>query len=155
MSMKKTLITLLISLPLAMFLVACGGEGEQYPEPPPIGEQHPEPPPVSEVADMSQFDVRRLIDRNQPHVFVDVRSAEEFAERSIEDTVNIPLDQSGEEPSIDLSAFPADKDAPILVICRTQNRSRIAADLLVQAGYTNVTVVIGGTSAWFAFCDRV
>lgn len=44
--------------------------------------------------------------------------------------------------------LPADKDAPIVVYCRTGNQSGIAAQILVDLGYTDITNVDGGMAAW-------
>lgn len=40
-----------------------------------------------------------------------------------------------------------DKDRPIIVVCRSGNRSAVVADALNQAGYTADTMA-GGMTAW-------
>ena len=37
-----------------------------------------------------------------------------------------------------------EKDAPVVLLCRSANRSQDAADLLLQEGFENVYVVEGG-----------
>jgi phage shock protein E len=44
--------------------------------------------------------------------------------------------------------LPADKSAELIVYCRTGNQSGIAAQILVDLGYTNVVNVDGGMVAW-------
>jgi rhodanese-related sulfurtransferase len=48
------------------------------------------------------------------------------------------------------SELPADKSAPIVVYCRTGNESAIAAQELLDLGYTNIENLDGGMTAWVA-----
>jgi rhodanese-related sulfurtransferase len=47
-------------------------------------------------------------------------------------------------------ALPADKDAPLVVYCRTGNQSGTAAQILLDLGYTDIVNVDGGMVAWTA-----
>ena len=44
--------------------------------------------------------------------------------------------------------LPADKAAPLVVYCRTGNQSGIAAQILLDLGYTDIRNVDGGMVAW-------
>ena len=46
--------------------------------------------------------------------------------------------------------LPLDKATPILLYCETGNMSAIAAEALINAGYTNITELTGGMQAWQA-----
>jgi rhodanese-related sulfurtransferase len=46
--------------------------------------------------------------------------------------------------------LPADRNAPIVVYCRTGNQSAIAARSLLDLGYSNVQNLAGGMTAWTA-----
>jgi len=44
--------------------------------------------------------------------------------------------------------LPSDKAAPIVVYCRSGNESAVAAQSLVDLGYTDITNLDGGMTAW-------
>lgn len=69
--------------------------------------------------------------------YVDVRTPEEFAEGSVKNAVNIPLDQVEQN----LSKFEGKKK--IVVFCKSGNRSGKAQAILEKNGIKNVTN--GGT----------
>lgn len=56
----------------------------------------------------------------------------------------IPYDQTAQQ----LSRYPADKRAKIVLYCRSGRMSSIAAKELVKAGYTHVWNLDGGMAAW-------
>ena len=47
-----------------------------------------------------------------------------------------------------LDKLPQDKDAKIVIYCRTGRMSEIAAQKLAEKGYSNVYTVVGGTVEW-------
>lgn len=74
--------------------------------------------------------------------FVDVREQDEWDSFHIPGTTLIPLGQLASR----LNEVP--KDKPIVVVCRSGNRSKQGRDILLQAGYTNVTSMAGGVTEW-------
>ncbi|ARD47453.1 rhodanese [Sporosarcina sp. P37] len=82
----------------------------------------------------------RMKDRNVQ--FIDVRTPAEYKERHIPLFKNIPLNLLKNQ----MASLP--KEQEIILICQSGMRSMNAAGQLKKAGYTNVTNVRGGMSAW-------
>jgi rhodanese-related sulfurtransferase len=76
--------------------------------------------------------------------FIDVRTPEEFAAGHAYRARSIPLD------TLQSNLDKLEKNEPVYIICRTDNRSRQAAAMLVDAGFSQAIVVKGGTEAWKA-----
>ncbi|MCB9137152.1 MAG: rhodanese-like domain-containing protein [Caldilineaceae bacterium] len=83
----------------------------------------------------------RYLDDAQPHTLVDVRTAQEFSQGRIPGAINISLQELQQK----LNRIPADK--PVVVYCRSGNRSAFAARTLLQAGYEEV-YDLGGIMDW-------
>lgn len=77
------------------------------------------------------------------HILVDVRTPREFDGGHIAGAVNIPLDEIPQR----LAEFPQDK--PIVLYCRSGNRSGQAMSLLDREGYDGL-YNIGGVIHWTA-----
>lgn len=75
---------------------------------------------------------------------LDVREPAEWEAGHVPDSVHIPLAQLSSR----MSEIPTDQQ--VVVICRSGNRSAQARDLLLNAGYSNVTSVAGGIVDWQA-----
>lgn len=76
--------------------------------------------------------------------FLDVRTQEEWNQLHAPNSTLIPLDQL---PSR-LNEIPKDKE--IVVVCRSGNRSQQGRDILLNAGFTQVTSMQGGLTDWQA-----
>jgi rhodanese-related sulfurtransferase len=72
---------------------------------------------------------------------VDVRSATEFATAHLPGAINIPLEQ------IERRTADLDANAPVVLVCQTGTRARLAHALLAENG-KELVVLDGGTSAW-------
>jgi rhodanese-related sulfurtransferase len=78
---------------------------------------------------------------------LDVRTADEFAaDGHIEGAVNLPVT----DVLANLSQLPADKAAPIVVLCKSGHRGAMTLMALQMLGYSEVRNLAGGMNAWTA-----
>lgn len=73
---------------------------------------------------------------------LDVREPSEWNEFHIPGATLIPLG----ELTGRVAEVPRDK--PVVVVCRSGNRSKTGRDILETAGFTNVTSMAGGVTTW-------
>ena len=88
-------------------------------------------------------EAKSMIDAGNVTV-VDVRTQSEYEDAHIEGAVLVPLDTIGDT---DIAALP-DKDATLIVYCRTGVRSAQASAALVKLGYAHVYDMDGGITSW-------
>lgn len=77
------------------------------------------------------------------YIILDVRRADEFVQGHIPGAINIANEDIGDE---DIAQLP-DKEQTIYVYCRSGNRSKQAAEKLVNLGYENI-IEFGGIIDW-------
>lgn len=75
---------------------------------------------------------------------LDVREPSEWDEFHAPNTTLIPLGELASR----VGELP--RDRPIVVVCRSGNRSQEGRDILLAAGFTNVTSMDGGLKTWQA-----
>lgn len=98
---------------------------------------------ASPVTQMTVADLQQKLAAREPLQLIDVRSAEEYQhDGHIAGAKLIPL------PALAQRLGEIARDTPVALICRSGNRSQVAADLLAGQGYTNVSNVQGGMTAW-------
>ena len=71
---------------------------------------------------------------NKGALVIDVRSPAEFQERHLPGVINIPLDRLGDE----IARHAPDKAQPLLLHCRSGQRSGMGTSALKKMGYQNV-----------------
>ena len=109
---------LIISLSLFGF-VACG-EDDQTTTP--------------QYEQISAEKAKELMNTEKDYIILDARTQEEFDEGHIDGAILIPEYEVSNRAEKELT----NKDQLILVYCRSGRRSKIAAQALVDLGYTNV-----------------
>jgi rhodanese-related sulfurtransferase len=105
--------------------------------------EHPEH--VEQLSRLSAAGLAERIASVPDLALVDVRNTGEVADGSIPGARNISL------PALLASIDQLDPHAPTVVFCAGGYRSAIASSLLRAHGFTDVSDVVGGYSAWEAY----
>lgn len=90
------------------------------------------------MAEITVPDAQKRYTQDQ---ILDVREDFEVSQGMIPGALHIPMGQLGSRLG------ELDKDRPIIVVCRSGNRSAAVADALTQTGYMADTMN-GGMAAW-------
>ena len=88
---------------------------------------------------------QKLSNPREDFLYIDVRTPQEFEGVHISGARNIPLP--------DLHTYVDElktlsQERPIMLVCRTQNRVKIAYEYLTNNGLTNCEILEGGITAW-------
>lgn len=122
----KKLILILLSIVL---LTACGQIEENGKE--------------TVYMNITAEQAKEIMDTQQGYVILDTRTEEEYNEYHIPGAIVISHDEVKEKAE----AVLPDKNQLILVYCRSGRRSKLAAEDLVELGYTNIKE-FGGIIDW-------
>ena len=134
--MKIKILFILICA--AVFLFACDIE-EKPPASPINSEIHSEPI----YRKISAEEAREIMESTKSFILLDVRTEQEFSEQRINGAILIPDFEIADRAASELP----DKDALILIYCRSGRRSANVAHELLAMGYTNV-YDFGGILDW-------
>jgi len=132
-SMKKLLLTSLIVI--ALICTGCTGNTSSS--------GNNKGGQKVEYQKITAEEAKKIMDGKDPYILLDVRTEAEYKEQHIPGAVLLP---SEEIKSKAASQLP-DKDAIILIYCRSGNRSAQAAKILIDLGYTRV-YDFGGIINW-------
>lgn len=125
--MKK--LTVVILAAALMLLAACGQTMEKEQE--------------AAYMNITAEEAKALMDSEEGYVILDVRTQAEYDEGHIPGAVVIPDTEIEARAEEELP----DKDQLILVYCRSGRRSKNAAGILAELGYTNIRE-FGGILDW-------
>ena len=88
-------------------------------------------------------EAKQIMDSEEGYIILDVRTQEEYDGGHIPGAIVISHEEIAEKAEEALT----DKDQLILVYCRSGRRSKLAAEALVELGYTNIKE-FGGIIDW-------
>lgn len=88
-------------------------------------------------------EAKEIMDSQEGYIILDVRTQEEYDEGHIPGAILIPNTEIEDRAEEVLT----DKDQLILVYCRSGRRSKLAAEILAELGYTNIRE-FGGIIDW-------
>ncbi len=94
------------------------------------------------IKNVNVDEVQKLIDEKT--TIIDVRTAGEYQEGYLPGAVNIDWNQNNFMTKIK----NYDANQPIVLYCRSGNRSGAAANKLHQIGFTKIYSLTGGLNAW-------
>jgi molybdopterin/thiamine biosynthesis adenylyltransferase/rhodanese-related sulfurtransferase len=96
------------------------------------------------IPEQGPNDLKRRLDAGEPLVLVDVRDPDEYRDGFIEPATNI----SRGFLEFRVAGAAADPATPIVLYCQSGLRSMLAAKVLKDLGYENVTNLQGGFQKW-------
>lgn len=99
---------------------------------------------MGEIKKVSFEEAKKIMDENPTFVMIDVRDEAEFISGHASDAILLPLDEITPE-SVDFEV--GNKETPILLYCKSGERSHKAALLISSYGYTKV-YDIGSLIGW-------
>ena len=123
--MKKRIFLLLA----VMMLTACGQDKENN--------------QGAVYVNITAEEAKQIMDSEEGYIILDVRTQEEYNQGHIPGAIVISHEEIAEKAKEVLT----EKDQLILVYCRSGRRSKIAAEALVELGYTNIKE-FGGIIDW-------
>ena len=137
--MFKKLLALFFMFPLC-FIYSCKPTEFSANEP----DETEEPAQQAVYQKITGEQAKIMMEENEQYILLDVRTDDEFTANRIEGAILIPDYEILYRAEVDLP----DKDALILIYCRTGRRSANVAHELLEMGYTNVYDFGGITTDW-------
>ena len=104
------------------------------------------------IEEIMPWDVPDFLASNPDALLLDIRERDEFARAHVEGSLNVPrgiLESAAEWDYAETEpALVTARDKPVVIICRSGNRSALAAEVLEQMGFENVRSVKLGIKGW-------
>ena len=94
-------------------------------------------------AEIGPSEASRMMSHDEP-LLLDVRETNEYRAGYLRDAKHIPLGQLASK----IDQIEAWKDKPVIIYCRSGNRSGAACGQLAKQGFTRLYNLAGGIMAW-------
>lgn len=110
---------------------------------------------LNRVREIQPWDLREQLAGERPPMVLDVREPAEFAQARIPGSINVPrgvLEQACEwDYEETVPELAARRALSVVVVCRSGNRSVLAADVMQQLGFPDVVSLKTGVRGWNDF----
>lgn len=110
---------------------------------------------LKRVREIQPWDLRDMLAAEQPPLVIDVREPSEFVSARIPGSINVPrgvLEQACEwDYDETVPALAAHRVQSIVIVCRSGNRSVLAADVMQKMGFGEVASLRTGVRGWNDF----
>jgi len=98
---------------------------------------------TSKYSEINPSEATRMLSHDEP-LLLDVREIDEFRAGYLMGAKHIPLGQLAGK----VGQFEDWKDKPVIIYCRSGNRSGVACGQLAKLGFTRLHNLAGGILAW-------
>lgn len=117
---------------------------------------------ASRIDEIMPWDVPDFLAAHPDALLLDIRERDEVARTRIDGALNVPrgiLEAAAEWDYAETEpALVTARDCPVVVICRSGNRSALATEVLRQIGFADVRSVKLGVKGWndadLELCDK-
>lgn len=107
------------------------------------------------VTEIMPWDLEEKLNQNHPLFLLDIREPAEYSAMHIQGAINVPrgiLECACDyDYSETIPELVNNKDQEIIVICRSGNRSIMAASTMQEMGYRNTSSLKTGLKGWNDF----
>jgi len=110
---------------------------------------------LPQINELFPWDVSEKLDNKEELLIIDIREPYEYDSLCIQDSMNVPrgilesaCDYGYEET---VPALASARDKQVVLVCRSGNRSVLAAKVLQQMGFTQVYSMKTGMAGWNDF----
>ena len=104
------------------------------------------------ITEIMPWDVPEFIAANPSTLLLDIRERDEYARARIAGSLNVPrgiLESAAEWDYAETEPELVEaRDRPVVVICRSGNRSALACEVMQVIGFANVRSVKLGVKGW-------